>query len=315
MSCLLADIGGTNTRCAITRAAGPIEKIRTFSNDDFPNVVTLLSKYMRSLDADERPQSGLFAVAAPIQSDQVHMINIDWRFSATELQRELEFKNLKLLNDFEALAYALPILSDDDLRQIGAGEKLDGKPMVVLGPGTGFGAAGLVPMANGGWHTVSGEAGHITMAASDEKEVSLISHARNRFGHCSVERLISGPGLSFLHSALHETSSLDATEIGKLAIEDDPKAQDSLDTLFNLLGTVAADLALTFGAFGGVYIGGGMIPRHAERFIASGFRNRFEDKGRYRDYLRSIPTFLIVAEQPTLAGLAAHAQGHSDFFN
>jgi len=315
MSCLLADIGGTNTRCAIRKSTGPIEKIRTFSNDDFPNVVTLLSKYARSLDAAERPQSGLFAVAAPVRGDQVDMINIDWHFSATELQRELEFKNLKLLNDFEALAYALPILSDDDLRQIGAGEKLDGKPMVVLGPGTGLGAAGLIPLQNSGWQTVSGEAGHITMAASDEKEADLINHARDRFGHCSVERLISGAGLSFLHSALHETSTLDAAEIGQLALDGDPKANASLDTLFKLLATVASDLALTFGAFGGVYIGGGMIPRHAEQFIASGFRDRFEDKGRYRDYLRSIPTFLIVAEQPTLAGLAAHAQRHPDLFS
>jgi glucokinase len=189
------------------------------------------------------------------------------------------------------------------VERIGRGEPEPDKPKVVLGPGTGLGVAALFPV-DGKWCAVGGEGGHVSLAASDEREAEIVSRIQKKYGHCSAERLISGPGLALLHELLHGTGVVSAEEVGNLATGGNPGAQESLELLFLFLGTIAANLALTLGAFGGVYIGGGIIPKHAERFASSGFRERFEAKGRYRDYLGSIPTYLITAKHPTLTGLA-----------
>ncbi len=235
------------------------------------------------------------------------MINIDWRVVAGDIKERLGFDELALLNDFEALARALPELCGEDLLKTGGGHSEAGKPKVVLGPGTGLGVAGLIPVANG-WRAISGEGGHVSLAPADQREAEIILRVQEKYGHCSAERLISGPGLTLLHTLLHEAGDIAAEEIGRLATAGDPQANASLEFFFRLLGTIAADLALTMGAFGGVYIGGGIIPRHAEKFAASGFRERFEAKGRYRDYLSSIPTYLITAKHPALKGLAIQAR-------
>jgi len=307
MSFLLADIGGTNTRCAVTNADGCPEEIRMFSNSDFDDPALLLEQYLHSLRRDRRPAGGALAVAAPIRDDIVQMINIDWQFSAGDLQRRLGLDRLEILNDFEALARALPELGDDDLLQIGPGTALPNKPKAVLGPGTGLGMSGLIPIS-GGWFAIGGEGGHVTLAAADTREAEVIARVRDQFGHCSAERLISGGGLSLLHETLHQGPYLDAAEIAQLIASGELAANETLEVFFGLLGTLAADLALTLGAFGGVYIGGGIVPRHAEKFASSGFRKRFSAKGRYGDYLAAIATFLIVAEHPTLTGLAAHVR-------
>jgi glucokinase len=309
MRYLIADIGGTNTRCAIVRTGSRLEpeKLQIFTNRDYPSLAGLLKGYLDSLDSDTRPDRGVLAVAAPIRNDSVRMINIDWTFSSSELQADLGLQHFDILNDFEALATGLTRLGDDELLQVGRGEVLPDKPRAVVGPGTGLGVAILVP-TDGGWQAVSGEGGHVTLAASDDQEEIIIARVRQRFGHCSAERLVSGPGLTLLHSALHDCATIDAIEIARLAERGDLKAEQSFEIFFRLLGTVSANLALTVGAFGGIYIGGGIIPQHAEKFAASGFRQRFCAKGRYGDYLESIPTFLITAEHPTLTGLIAYTQ-------
>lgn len=307
MSCLLADVGGTNTRCAIVESGGEIRDIRTFLNCEFSEPGALLECYLQGIDIDVSPRRGMLAIAAPIRGDMVDMINIDWHFSATSLRDRLGFEKLGVLNDFEALANALPEFGQADLLKIGSGEVESRKPKVVLGAGTGLGVAGLIPVGDG-WQSVSGEGGHVSLPATDQREAEIIHRVQQQFGHCSAERLISGPGLALLHSLMHETDALTADEIGRLAAAGDPHANASLELLFRLLGTVAANLALTFGAFGGLYIGGGIIPRHAEKFAASGFRDRFEAKGRYGDYLGSIATYLVIAEHPTLTGLAVYAR-------
>lgn len=307
MSYLLADIGGTNTRCAITHTDGKIENIRSFSNSEFSDLASLLGGYLHSMGGSERPDHAMLAVAAPIRGDTVNMINIDWQFSARSLQNQLKIRQLRLLNDFEALANALPEFGNNDLLQIGSGTSETNKPKAVIGPGTGLGVAGLIPV-NGGWRAVSGEGGHVSLPAANQKEARIILRVQERYGHCSAERLISGPGLSLLDSILHECEPVPAEEIGRLAAQGDRQANASLEMFFQLLGNVAANLALTFGAFGGVYIGGGIIPRHTDKFAVSGFRERFEAKGRYGDYLGSIATYLIVTSHPTLTGLAACAR-------
>lgn len=305
MTTLLADIGGTRSRCALTGGDGAVSDIRVFDNAEYADPVTLLTGYLDGLPTDRRPAAGLLAVAAPVRGDAVQMINIDWRFSADSLRRALGLERLSLLNDFEALALGLPGFGPNDLLPIGGGTALAERPKAVLGPGTGLGVASLVPAGHDyGWLAVSGEGGHVTLPAVTPDEDRLIADIRKRYGHCSAERLISGPGLALLHATLHGTTAVDAAAIAALADAGDQQAQTTFGIFFELLGTVAANLALTIGAFGGVYIGGGIIPRHAERFVASGFRRRFESKGRYGDYLKSIPTWLIVAEHPTLSGLA-----------
>jgi len=307
VTCLLADIGGTNTRCAITGADGEPERIRCFSNADFDGPESLLEQYLASVGSVQRPLRGAIAVAAPIRGEHVEMINIDWSWSTEALASQLGLSDLGVLNDFEALAYALPELGEHQLLKLGGGVALPDKPKAVLGPGTGLGVAGLFPGARG-WEAISGEGGHVTMAACDAREDRLIQAARAQFGHCSAERLISGAGLSFLHHTLHDAAELPPAEIGQLAAAGDARASESLEVFFLMLGTVAANLALTLGTFGGIYIGGGIVPKHREAFAASGFRARFEDKGRYRDYLGAIATLLVIAEHPTLTGLAAYAR-------
>jgi glucokinase len=310
MSCLLADIGGTNTRCAVTCTDGEIEKIQSFRNSEFSDPASLLGTYLHSTELGQRPDRAMLAVAAPVRGDAVNMINIEWQFSASSLQRQLGFSQLHLQNDFEALARALPEFRNGDLLKIGPGGSEADKPKAVLGPGTGLGVAGLIPV-NMGWLAISGEGGHVSLPPANQEEARIILRVQEQYGHCSAERLISGPGLSLLHSILHESEAVPAEEIGRLAMQGNQQANASLELFFQLLGSVAANLALTFGAFGGVYIGGGIIPRHAEKFAASGFRQRFEAKGRYGDYLGSIATYLIIAEYPTLTGLAACARNSS----
>lgn len=306
MTALVADVGGTNTRCAITDG-GPPGELRRFRNRDFADLGALLSSYLDSLPTAARPDSGLLAIAAPIAGDEVQMTNIGWRFSLAGLATRLGLRRLDALNDFEALAFALPGFAGDELVPVGGGQGRAGAPKLVLGPGTGLGVATLVPVGSG-WHAVRGEGGHVTLAAADDAEAALIAAARQRHGHCSAERLVSGPGLVLLHELLHGEALTGAAALGRRIEQDEPAALATLEQMFRFLGTVAANAALTVGARGGVYVGGGIVPRYAERFQRSGFRARFEAKGRYGDYLGAIPTRLIVAAQPTLAGLAARVR-------
>lgn len=307
MNRLLADIGGTNTRCAIMPDTGGPQSIAAFENRDFADLSALLNHYIETLPQNERPATATLAVAAPIRADHVRMININWEFSTESLRQSLQMEKLRLFNDFEALAMSLTAFGPEDIVQIGGGNPVPDRPKAVIGPGTGLGVASLIRHGDR-WIAVSGEGGHVTLPATTDLEAELISKVRTRFGHCSAERLISGPGLELLHELLHDMERVSAAEISARAEAGNQDATATLNIFFELLGTVAANLALTIGAFGGVYVGGGIIPRHADRFKASGFRERFEAKGRYGDYLKSIPTWLIVAEHPTLNGLAAIRQ-------
>lgn len=305
MAALLADIGGTNTRCALAGADGP-EAIRRFRNADYDALAELLAEYLDAQATGARPSTGIIAVAGPVLGDAVQMTNLDWSISAPALCRELGLQDIRLLNDFEAQAYALPAIAPDTLLQVGSGRARPEGVKGVLGPGTGLGVASLVPEGND-WRALPGEGGHVTLAASDVREANLVQTVRERYGHCSAERLISGPGLSLLHELLHGEEGIGAPEIGRRMQDGDAPAGDTFETFCRLLGTVASNLALTLGAGGGIYIGGGILPRHAQRFASSGFRERFEAKARYKDYLAAIPTFLITEQAPALIGLWTRA--------
>lgn len=307
MGWLIADVGGTNTRCAIARAGGILENVEAFRNREFPGLEHVLGSYLGTLPPGQRPAEAILAIAAPIRGDDIHMVNINWTISVPALARRLSLKRVTPLNDFAAQAYALPVLGPADLVQIGGGREVNGAPKAVVGPGTGLGTAGLVRIA-GRWHAITGEGGHVTMAPSNEREARIVALGRERFGHCSAERLVSGAGLAFIYSALTRGVDLAPDEVGARIAAGEAAALEALDVFFELLGTVASNLALTFAAFGGLYIGGGITPRYLEQFPASGFRQRFEDKGRYRPFLADIPTWVITADQPALRGLAAYAE-------
>lgn len=311
MTILLADIGGTNSRCALGTSSGAIGHLQVYSNAGFPHLQSLLSAYLSTLSGAQRPRRAALAIAAPMLGDEVQMMNIDWHFSRLTLQQNLRLDELLVLNDFAAIARALPALRPEDLTRLGGGTPAAERPKLVLGPGTGLGVASLVPVGQR-WQVLAGEGGHVTLAASDDAEAALIGRARERLGHCSAERLLSGPGLTLLHQLLHDGEVLGAEAIGERIAAGDPAAAATLDTFFRLLGTVAGNAALTLGALGGVYIGGGIVPRYAAQFAQSGFRQRFEAKGRYRDYMRAIPTWLITAPHPALSGLLQFAQEHGE---
>ena len=304
---LVADIGATNTRCALIDDKGQEQAPETFVNEDFTGVAGVLGVYLDHRRATDRPKRAALAVAAPILGDEVQMINIDWRFSQTELRKELTLQHLQVHNDFAAIAWALPQLRPTDVVQIGPGEATLRATRAALGPGSGLGASALVPSMDG-WALMSGEGGHVSMPAVTPEEQDVVARLRERFGHCSAERVLSGPGLVNLYVTLAELAgrgqpTVTAEDVTHLARQREPLAQKTLNMFFAMLGTIASNLAVTTGAHGGLYIAGGIVPRLIEPFRKSEFRERFEAKGRYRGYLESIPTYVITAPFPAFHGL------------
>jgi glucokinase len=305
---LVADIGGTHSRCALV-VDGRLGKPHVVRNDVHADIASMLREGLAALAPAIRVRAAAIAIAAPVSGDEVHMTNRGWQFSIAALQAQLGLERLDVLNDFTAIASALPHLRDSERAAIGGGTPVAGAAIAVIGPGTGLGVSALIPH-RGGWSAVSGEGGHVTLPASNALEARLIERARPRFGHVSAERFVSGPGMLTLHEML--ALELGASELAPTpeavsarAASGDELAQRTLDIFFALLGTVAADVALTFGALGGVYLAGGILPALREALFASTFRGRFESKGRYVDYLRAVPTYLVTAAQPGLIGLAA----------
>lgn len=303
----MADIGATNTRCALIDDHGQEIAPEVFENADFTGVAAVLGGYLDHRRASDRPKRAALAVAAPILGDEVRMINIDWRFSQTELKESLGLNRLQVCNDFAAVAWGLPQLGPADLTQIGGGTSTPRSTMATLGPGSGIGVAAMVP-ASDGWAVMTGEGGHVSMPAQTDEEEAVIARLRERFGHCSAERILSGPGLVNLYVALAELAgrgqpTVTAEDVTNLARQGEPLARKTLGMFFAMLGTVAGDVALTTGARGGVYVAGGIVPRFVELLRKSEFRARFEAKGRYRDYLAAIPTFVVTAPLPAFRGL------------
>jgi glucokinase len=305
---LMADIGATTTRCALLDDKGHELAPEIFENVDFTGVTGVLRVYLDHRRASDRPTRAALAVAAPIVGDDVQMINIGWRFSQSELKQALELKQLQVVNDFAAVAWALRQLTPADITSIGGGERAPRATLAALGPGSGLGVSALVP-ASEGWTAMTGEGGHVSMAAATREEQDVIASLRNRFdGHCSAERVLSGPGLVNLYVALAELAgrgqpTVNPEDVTNLAKQGEPLARKTLAMFFAMLGTVAANLAVTTGARGGVYIAGGIVPRFVEQLKKSEFRARFEAKGRYRGYLAAIPTHVITAPLPAFRGL------------
>lgn len=308
---LLADIGGTNARFAWQAGPGAeIEQSLTLPCAQYPTVADAIQTYLARCERP-RPLECAIAIANPVVGDRVQMTNHHWSFSIDELQRAFGWRRLRVFNDFTGLALALPLLSDADKRQVGPGRALPHAPIGLVGPGTGLGVSGLLPDGRGGWVPLQGEGGHVSLSPVTDREAQALEALIRRFGHASAERAVSGQGLENLYQALREADgcppeALGAPDIGARALAaTDPHAVEALDMFCAFLGSVAGNLALTLGAKGGVYIGGGIVPRWGDRFDASPFRRRFEAKGRFQSYLSEIPVWVIQARQsPALLGAA-----------
>ena len=306
---LLADVGGTKTRAALWRTSQSARDLRgivEYRNAEFNSLDAVLAKYLNEC-APETPTRAGLAIAGPIRGSPIRLLNIDWGFETEALACELGLTAVDVINDFHAQAIGLQVLEEQDRIPIGNGVSLPRKPLAVLGPGTGLGVAGLTP-APTGYSVVTGEGGHATLAPASDEEAAVIAEIRRRCGHCSAERVLSGSGLTLLHDVLNGEPGIRASDVSRRAKDGDLSAGRTFNMFFDFLGTVAGDLTLTLGAMGGTYITGGISLANKELLLHSGFRQRFINKGRYRDYLDTIPTWLITAETPALYGLAIHAR-------
>ncbi len=307
---LVGDIGATNARFGLVSPDGALLHTGTFAGADFAEIGAAIGAYLATRGSLAMPRAGALAIAAAMTGDRISMTNHPWSFSVAALRDQLGFERLIAINDFAALALALPRLSAGDRMPIGGGLPAEGAPMAVLGPGSGLGVSGLI-RSGSQWAALTGEGGHATMAAASERESAVLEEMRGHFDHVSAERCLSGPGLVNLYNSLASLDRVPAAPYTAAQITDpetaarDPLCQEATAMFCAMLGAVAGDLALTLGARGGVYIGGGIVPQLGARFAASGFRERFEAKGRMRPYLAAIPTYVVTHKLPAFLGCAA----------
>ena len=307
---LVGDVGGTNARFGLVSAERAILNSATYPVGDFAEIGDAIEAYLHTIRNFPKPREGALAIAAAVTGDKISMLNHPWSFSVAALRDRLGLQRLAAINDFTAVALALPHLGIGDRTQIGGGTPAEGQPMAVIGPGSGLGVSGLIRAGSRG-AALTGEGGHGSMAVSTEREAAVLQLMRRHFVHVSAERCLSGPGLVNLYNSLAELDGVPAASYSAAHITDaeigqrDPLCREATAMFCAMLGGVAGDLALTLGARGGVYIAGGIVPRLGARFAESGFRDRFESKGRLRPYLAAIPTYVITHPLPAFLGCAA----------
>lgn len=305
---LLVDVGGTYARFALESAPGVFEHKVSMRCADVADFHAAVSAYLAGLSIGQIRNAAV-AIATPVAGDEVRMTNYHWKFSIEEMRERLRFDSLVVVNDFTALAMALPGLLPNQRRQVGGGAPVARSVHGLIGAGSGLGVSGLIP-AGQGWIALGTEGGHASFSPHDDREVHILRFAWRQLQHVSFERLLSGPGIELIYRALADRvgaidEGLRAPDITHRALQDrDPLCLDVIDAFCAILGTAAANLAVTQGAFGGIYIGGGIVPRLGAHFDQSSFRQRFEDKGRFSDYMKGIPTYVITAEDATLIGVA-----------
>ncbi|MFK8082519.1 MAG: glucokinase [Granulosicoccus sp.] len=324
---LVGDIGGTNARFALLDDAGNLHATRTLRTDDFSTLSAAISTYLTEQETDS-VTSAAIAVATPVTGDTVKLTNNHWSFSIEDTRKSMKLDRLHVVNDFTALALSVQHLPENELVKVGGGEAMEQHAIAVIGPGTGLGVSGLVPCGDH-WNALEGEGGHVSLGVRTPREFAVYQHLMQRFRHVSAERFLSGPGLVNIVKALREIDGLPArnfspaevTEFGMLDFQcrEKPEALDSdlnvseaerqsceeaLQIFCSLLGSCAGNLVLTLGAEGGLYIGGGIVPRLGEFFAQSQFRHDFEAKGRMQDYLETVPSYVIHSPYPALVGAA-----------
>ncbi|NEA21825.1 glucokinase [Actinomadura bangladeshensis] len=303
---LVADVGGTNARFALVDGPdGVPSDIRSLPTRDHPGLAEAAAAYVDAVGV--RPSAACLAVAGPVADGTYHLTNAGWPKGTLDAVRaHLGLPHLDIINDFEALAYALPRLDTDDLILIGDRAPAADAPLAVVGPGTGLGVAGLIPTPSG-WVPVPGEGGQVDVPAATDREIEVTRLLRAEKGAATAEYLLSGAGLARIHRYLGTLDGDPGEDLTAQQISerrDDPRCDEALRMFCGLLGSLAGNAALTLGARGGVYLGGGILPRIVDVLRDSSFRARFEGKPPVEDYMRAIPTALIVHPGPALVGAA-----------
>ncbi len=315
---LVADIGGTNARWGwLAHANAAVSHVQTVQVTAFSGPAQAARHYLAhieaTLGADYRPpRFAAIAVATAVLGDEVHWTNSAWTLSRNALQQALGLERLDVLNDFEALALSLPHLKSEQLswRGLAPSRHAPGRMLAVVGPGTGLGVAAVKHSSSLGWIALPGEGGHATLAGQTDLELAVLACIRRHFAHVSAERVLSGAGLALLNDAVctvqgRAPDGLAPEQVLSSALQDASNAHSTtLDLFCGLLGSFAGNVALTCGARGGVFIGGGMVPRMGQRFFESSFRTQFEAKGRFGTYLADVPTPVITDTLAALTGAA-----------
>lgn len=304
---IVADLGGTNIRLAISDGIGaPPQHIHALSVGDFAGLIDCIEHYL-TLIPECHPSKLSIAVATPVTGDEVRLTNRDWGFSIKGVCQHFDFELVKVVNDFTGLALSLPLLGQDDLVKLGGGDADPEGAVALLGAGTGLGVSGLIKSA-AGHYPIQGEGGHVTIGAKNARELAIFDEFNKRYGHMSAERLLSGTGISEAYEILCLLDGVDdlnlkPAEISQHAInKTNPQCEELMALFCHWFGVVAGNLAISLGSTGGVYIGGGIVPKLGDFFINSGFREAFNHKGRFTGYLSDIPVYIIHAKQPALLG-------------
>jgi glucokinase len=305
---LLADIGGTNARFAL-RIRGRLEHPTTLAVADFASPLEAIREYLTMVGEPGKPVRATLAAGGPVDSGTIALTNAPWVVDGEAIRRALGLTSVLLVNDFAALAHAIPTLTRDDIRPLGGGARVEGAPVAVIGPGTGFGVAALLRGPQGE-SVLATEGGHASLGGESRREDAVVQTLRDQLGYASVEAVLSGDGLGRLYRAVAAIDGLDAPARDAAGIVSHALARScaashaALELFCSFLGTAAGNIALTLGARGGVYIGGGIVPRFTGFLAQSAFRARFEGKGPMRGYLAAIPTAVITHAEPTFLGLA-----------
>lgn len=310
-SIVLADVGGTNVRFAVLTGAAlsPIEHLAVA---DYKNFVDALATFMSHQRDRGTICYALFAVAGVVEGERCALTNNPWIIDAHELRARFGFADVNIVNDFEAIAWSLPYFTSKDLHKLGGLEAKTNAPMLALGPGTGFGVAAYVPHEQGSF-VLRTEGGHSTMPSGSAREDAIIEKLRQRFGHVSAERVLSGHGLENLYRAIASLDSQSAPERSAAEITQAGLAghcaasRAAIDAFCAMLGEVAGNLALGIGAQGGVFVAGGIALHLRDYLPRSQFRARFEAKGRMSPYVSAIPVYLILHDDPAFVGLRSFA--------
>jgi glucokinase len=316
---MVADIGGTNARFALTKPNSAVLKLsrqRSLPCGEFASLQHAAEHYLDSVG--EKPATAAIAVASPVSGDAIRLTNRAWSFSRSELQKGLGLDALEVLNDFGAVAWAVPALGPADVETLHGvhGARLRG-PVSVLGPGTGFGVALLTGDAECGWRVIETEGGHVSFAPLGNEEKQIANWLDARFGRVSIERLLSGAGLSHIDAALAAGEDRSAAHDPRAILRDpaaivdaalaghDLIARRALARFCAVLGSVAGDAALIHGART-VMIAGGIVPRFIPFVQSSVFRERFLAKGRFAAHLESVAIRVITHAAPGLLGAAMY---------
>ena len=311
---LVADIGGTNARFALHSVRSrQLDQVKTLTAADYPDIATAIETYLKGAGSPDIVE-GCFAVACPAREDEIALTNSSWKFSRQGLTKRFNLERLLTVNDFEALALGVPRIGSAGLHCVRSGEADPTAPLAIIGPGTGLGVSGLIPAGNGAserWIALSGEGGHVSFAPTNELEIELLKFLTRHRGRASAERVLSGHGLTNLYEFLAERAGTPSQRLAPAEItargldQGEAVARAALELFCALLGAVAGDLTLTLGARGGVYIGGGIVPRLLPILLESRFVERFQAKGRLSTMLTPIPIFVILDPCAALLGAAA----------